>query len=280
MIKNIILTAIIGSLSFIASAKSIVSTVKVDTVLTHENVTYTVTSDENNFHVNVSTTDEKTMMSMLRLGVSVFFDIKGKKKQNVYVRYPSEPMQRQRPQGRPDESGRSGRPEATSFEEDEAKRKKRITDILEKDYSQNAVYGYFDDTEEFHILMNTVGIDVAFTYNEEEPVLEYNLILPKNKINTDVNKDLSKLTIGIETIKAKSEGKNGEGISGSLGGFNLGGQQGGGRSGGGQGGPPGGGRGGNSNQGGQGGQRGNRPNTDNSNRANDVMLDFWFAVNK
>ena len=160
--KSFVLTAIIGLLVFTASAKSMIYTVEIDTVLTDENVTYTVTSDEDNVYVNVSTSDEKSMMSMLRLGVTVFFDIKGKKKQNVYVKYPSEPIVRQRQQGRRGGAQRSDESEATSFEEEQAKRQKRITDLLENDYSQMAEYKYFKDAEEFNILMNNLDISAAF----------------------------------------------------------------------------------------------------------------------
>ena len=266
-----------GSLSIIASAKGIMPLVEVDTVLTDENVTYTITSDENNIHVNVSTTDEKVMMSMLRLGVTVFFDIKGKKKENVYVKYPSEAMEREKRQGRPDQASQNERPEASSLEEDEAKRKKRIMDILEKDYSQTAAYNYFDDSEEFHILMNTLAIDVAFTYNDAEDVLEYNLTIPKSKINTDSSKDLSKLTIGIETIKAKRKGSGENGVQGSLSGINLGRQGGGRQGGGGQGGPPGGVGGGQGGRSQGGGGQGGRPNGGQSRPA-DTLLEFWFKA--
>ena len=214
---------------------------------------------------------------MLRLGVSVFFDIKGKKKQNVFVKYPSEPLQgqrKERPQGRPERSSRS---EPTSIEEDQAKRKKRIKDILENDYSQNAQYGYFGETEDFHILMNNLNMSAAFTYNEEEGVLEYNLVLPKSKISTDVDIDLSKLTIGVKTIKVKRERENQEGVQGSIGGISLGGQQRGGRSGGGRG-QAGGRSGGGRSGGGQGGQGGQRGGPRNSGNQSDTLLNFWFKA--
>lgn len=274
MIKNIVLTVLLVSLTNSVSAKNSLATVVIDTLLTYENVTYTVTANENNLHVNISTSDEKTMMSMLKLGVSVFFDIKGKKKQNVYVKYPSEPIIQhqiqQRQQGRSKLSDRSSRSEATSIEEDEANRKKRITDILENDYSQNAEYSYFGDAVDFHILMNTLGISAAFTYNEEEGLLEYDLTLPKSKINTDDNKDLLKLTIGIKTIKEKRERNNKEGIQGNIGGISLDSQQRGGRSGSGQAG----GRSG----GGQRGQRGGPPNARDQSKTSHVLLNFWFKA--
>lgn len=274
MIKNIVLTVLLVSLTNSVSAKNSLATVVIDTLLTYENVTYTVTSNENNLHVNISTSDEKTMMSMLKLGVSLFFDIKGKKKQNVYVKYPSEPIIQhqiqQRQQERSKLSDRSSRSEATSIEEDEANRKKRITDILENDYSQNAEYSYFGDAVDFHILMNTLGISAAFTYNEEEGLLEYDLTLPKSKINTDDNKDLLKLTIGIKTIKEKRERNNKEGIQGNIGGISLDSQQRGGRSGSGQAG----GRSG----GGQRGQRGGPPNARDQSKTSHVLLNFWFKA--
>ena len=280
MMKKLVLTIVMGCIASIASANNMLSPIKVDTVLTDGNVTYKVISDENNVYINLSTADQKTMMSMLRLGVTVYFDIKGKKKKNVFVKYPLETVQRERQQGRPqrtdrtDRSDRTERPEATSIEEELIKKNKRILGILENNYSQSAEYAYFDDTQEFHVLMNNLNIVPEFTYHEEEGVLEYNLTLPKTRINSNPNKGLSHLTIGVKTEKPDRDGNNGSGVNGNLGGFSLGGQ-GGGR---GQEGPPGGGGqgGGRRGQGG-GGQRGGSQN--GNERPTDVLLNFWFEAN-
>lgn len=296
--KYVILVALSYCLSVCGATAAVVPVLAIDTVVTNENVIYEFKELNGNIYVNVRTTDEKTIMSMLRLGVTVFFDIKGKKKQNVYVKYPLEALQSgrrqqegqrqqgQRPQGRRQQG--QGQPNdednpANNSEEDKLRRRMKIKELVETDYPQNAEYSYFDDTEEFHVLLNNLDISVSFTYDEVEGLFEYNLILPKTKINTDEKKDLSKLTIGVKTEKVKREKNNDGGLSGSLGGISLGGQQSGGRSGGGQGGGRGGGQGGGQGGGsaggrGQGQQGGGAQNNREQQRPNDVLLDFWFKT--
>ncbi len=269
--KHILFTLLVCSLTFSATAKSSVAFVGIDTVLTDEKVSYEFSEDANNVMVNISTTDEKTIMSILHLGVSVFFDIKGKKKQNVYIKYPSESIATNRKQPKGDRRG------TNRSEEDQEHRRKKIKKIIESDYHQFAEYGYYNDTEEFNILLNNLAISVSFTYDEVEGLFEYELKLPKTKINIDSKKDLSKLTIGVKTVKEKKKQNNDGSLNGNLGGLTIGGQQGGGRSGGGQGGPPGGG--GRKGGGGQGGQRGGPPNSADQSRPSDVLLNYWFKAN-
>jgi hypothetical protein len=289
--KYIILVAFFYCLTVCGATVAVVPVVVIDTVLLNENVSYEFKEVKENIHVKVSTTDEKTIMSMLRLGVTVFFDTKGKKKQNVYVKYPSKPLQSgQRKQGQRQQGRRQqgqGQPNdednpTTSLEEGKSGRRMKIKELVETDYPQTAEYSYFDDAEEFHVLLNTLDISVSFTYDEVEGLFEYNLILPKTKINVDDKKDLSKLVIGVKTEKVKREKNNDGGLSESLGGINLGGQQSGGRSGGGQRGSTGGGgrQGGNSAGGrGQGQQGRGSQNNREQERPSDVLLDFWFKTN-
>lgn len=268
--KSILIAAVLCCLKIYGAESTALSSVAIDTVLTDENVSYEFSEDANNVMVNISTTDEKTIMSILHLGVSVFFDIKGKKKQNVYIKYPSESMAPNRKQPKGDRRG------TDREEEDQESRRKKIKKIMESDYHQFAEYGYYNDTQEFNILLNNLAISVSFTYDEVEGLFEYELKLPKTKINIDSRKDLSKLTIGVKTVKEKKKQNKEGGLNGNLGGISLGGQQQGGRSGGGRaGGGQGGGRGG---QGGQGGQRGGARNTGDQSRPSDVLLNYWFKA--
>lgn len=274
--KYILPFVMLCCMSLSATAAFAVTPVVIDTVLTDENVSYKVTQDETNLHLNISTSDEKTIMSMLHLGVSVFFDIKGKKRQNVFVKYPLEAISPNR------QKNKSEKKEHKRYEdneiEDEESIKKRITKIIESGYSQKAEYSYFDTSEEFNILLNNLDMSLSFKYDENSGLFEYDLQIPKYKINTDSKKDLSNLTIGVKTSKQKTKQNKDGGLRGNLSGVNLGGGQGGGRSSGRQGnGPPGGRKGGGpSGKGGQGGQRGGSPD---SGRPTQTMLDFWFEAN-
>ncbi len=261
-----ILATILFFMIFSVSAKNLVITAVIDTVLPNENVTYKVTQDANNIHLKISTSDEKTMLSMVRLGVTVFFDIKGKKKQKVYVTYPSEAMA--------SKTERRNREEITQMDiESEEKSGNIFKEILENDYSQKAEYIYFDDREEFNIHLNTVNIEVAFNYDPITKSLVYSLTIPKNKINKDNRKDLSKLTIGVKTVKEKKKDSNTNGSNRNIGQVRMGGQR------------RGQGRGTHTGVQGsrdsgdsRGGQSGGQPNSGEQTKPTDVLLDFWFDV--
>ena len=55
------------------------------TQVAHENILYKVSQDDNYVYLNISTTDKKTSMSIIRTGLSVYYDIKGKKKKGCAV---------------------------------------------------------------------------------------------------------------------------------------------------------------------------------------------------
>ncbi|MBD0779949.1 hypothetical protein HPE56_19295 [Maribacter sp. ANRC-HE7] len=69
------------------------------TQVSNENILYKVSQDDNYVYLNISTTDTKTSMSIIRTGLTVYYDIKGKKKKDVYVKYPYSTEPRQSRQG-------------------------------------------------------------------------------------------------------------------------------------------------------------------------------------
>ena len=147
--------------------------------------------------------------------------------------------------------------------------KQRIARIFEKDLPLEAWYSYFSKEEKFNVLLNSLDINVSYNYNRNKGLLEYNLKIPKNKINTDSKKDLRKLTIGVKTIKKKRNQENIERPQSSIGGGS-----------GGRGGPPSGGQGGGppGGRGSQGGQKGGPPSNEKM-KPTAVELDFWFEAN-
>ena len=239
-----------------------------------DNVVYSTSTDRNYVYVHLSTDIESTMMSMLHQGFSVYFDTKGKKKKKVAIKYPSEVKQHERPErqnGRSQQANqnRSGRQKIQG--QDEGTRERRGPDIFKivNNLPQEAEYTFFDKTQEFNLEINALDIAITYTYEKDNGgILHYELKVPKYRITKD-NVDLSKLSIGIVTTKAKQENRDSSNLS-------FGGRgQGGGPSGrsGGQGGPPsGGGQGGG--RGGSGGgppQQNQRPQLD--------TINFWFKAN-
>ena len=211
------------------------------TEVENKNISYRLTSDHNYVYINLRTKDRSTMMAMVRAGVSVYFDIKGKKKKNVYVKYPINSRKGERKdRGQSDQK----RPEFSEI----------INDLPKK-----AEYSYFKNTQQFHSELNTQDIRLGFEFNQKERLLVYNLKIPKEEITDNKKLDMSKLSIGVVIGGEKSQRGNFQAQGGPSGGSQRGSR--------------GGGRGGGSGVGrGQGG--GN--NSQQRERPSETTINFWF----
>ena len=246
---------------FSTYAKSINTIATDSTVVIDNNIIYKVVQDPHNFFIAIETDERKASKTILREGITVYFDIKGKRKKNVFVRYPNKVS---KPTGR-----RQQRVDRNT-EEDDSNRNITIENL-----PKEAFYNYFNTQHEFHILLNDLNIDVTLNALEHNRI-KYSLKIPKHKINDNPKKDLSKLTIGVligrdRTDETNNEQRQGGGQSGmQMSGSSQGGgrgNRGGGMSGGG--GRSGGGMSGGGNGGGQ------RPSQENRTQA----TAFWFEVN-
>ncbi|WP_055392643.1 hypothetical protein [Flagellimonas eckloniae] len=220
--------------------------------------------------VKLSSNHRETMMSMLHRGFSVYFDVKGKKKKNVAVKYPAETARPDREQ-RPEGQTRGQRPERQTTEQNEEEEDKGpdMMEVINK-LPRTAEYTFYDMTQDIHLDINAMNIAITYSFIERERILNYELRIPKDAILKD-SQDLSKLTIGIVSTKLEEKEGGRPQMSMNMGG---GGRQGGGPgggggrgggSGGGMGGPPSGGNGGGSQQ------QGQRPQPES--------LNIWFKAN-
>lgn len=165
------------------SAKAETKLILTDTTnVVENNVHYKVFSDNNYIYLNISTTDKKTSMSIIRNGLNIYFDVKGKKKKDVYIKYPykSEPRQL-----RQNSLGLNKNKEFSSID---------LSFIIENIRGE-AEYGYYEEKQPFHKDLNSQDISLGYKVNGE--LLEFSLKIPKNKINSKNKTDLSKLSIGV-----------------------------------------------------------------------------------
>jgi len=192
--KNLfIIFLILTSLS--VKAKNKTKLILTDTTeVVENNVLYKVFSDNNYIYLNISTTDRKTSMSIIRNGLTVYFDVKGRKKEDVYIKYPynTEPIQLwQNPQERIKNE------ESSSID---------LNTIIEN-IPKEAEYGYYDEKQQFHKDLNSQDISLGFETNGE--LLEFSLKIPKNKISNGSQIDFSKLSIGVLTNKFERNSEKG-----------------------------------------------------------------------
>ena len=225
------------SLSSYASNKS---SVPADTTqITNKNVLYKVSQDETYVYLNISTTDKETTMAILRNGLTIYYDIKGKKKKDVYVKYPYSNEPRQSRQG--------------SQENNDANPIDLNSMIIK--LPAEAEYGSFEEKQAFNKDLNTLDIAIANHYTSSSQLFEFSIKIPKDKIASQVNSDFSKLSIGVVANKMEGAVKKerGQGQSQGM------------RSGGGR-------RGNGNGRGGMKGQNEQRPSTTTEK----ITVDFWF----
>ncbi len=215
--------------------------------ITNDNVLYKVSQDDSYVYLNISTIDKNTAMSIIRNGLTVYYDIKGKKKKDVYVKYPysSGPKKFQQ--------GSRGNNDANASD------LKKVIENLPIE----AEYSFFKEKKVFNKILNGLGIAIVTDYTASNQLFEFSIKMAKAKISSKADSDFSKLTIGVVTNKMdentnseRAQGQNSEMRSG----------------GGGRGGSGGGGRGGNRGGGGMGRQNGQRPDS----TIEKVTIDFWF----
>ena len=230
----------LSSLSSFASNKS--SFPADTTQIGNKNVLYKVSQDDKYVYLNISTTDKQTAMSIIRNGLTIYYDIKGKEKKNVYVKYPysNEP--------KPAQQGSLGNTDVNAID---------LNSMIKK-LPADAEYGSFEEKQVFNKDLNSLDIAIANHYTASSKLFEFSIKTPKAKIASQENTDFSKLSIGV--VANKMEGavnkERGQGQSQGM------------RSGGG------GGR-GNGGGGGRGGSRGQseQQSTPTAERA---TVDFWF----
>ena len=227
------------------------------TQVVNDNILYKVTSDDNYIHLSLGTSDKDTMIILARFGITVYFDTKGKKKKDVYIKYPLE-------------NNRRNPHYNDNFTKSDKSQNMLDFNKIINSLSQEVEYGFFEDKQSFNKNLNNLGVTLDWRYSEENNLLEFNLTIPKKNISLDKNLNLSKLIIGVVSNKVEKnqsrqnnnppKGSNSRQSKGS-------GMRGGGKGGGG-------GRGG---SGSKGGNRGGEKQTRDDNARNQIKtLDFWF----
>jgi len=229
----------LSSLSSFASNKS--SFPADTTQISNKNVLYKVSQDDNYVYLNISTTDRKTATSIIRNGLTIYYDIKGKEKKNVYVKYPYSN------ESRPVQQGSLGNIDVNAID---------LNSMIKK-LPAEAEYGSFEEKQAFNKDLNTLDIAIANHYTASSQLFEFSIKTPKAKIASQESSDFSKLSIGVVANKMEGTVNKERGQ-----GQNQGMRSGGGRRGNGSGGGRGGARGQNEQQ--------SSPTTERG------TVDFWF----
>lgn len=144
-------------------------------------IKYLVSNDDQNLHLSLKTNHRPTIAKILRAGLTIYFDSEGKKKKNVYVKYPLES-----PQDLNQLKGNGG-----------PKKPDYLKSLIHAT-SVGAEYGFFDQKQSFVITNPNTDIQISLQTNSEKELV-YDLIIPFKKLSTNGRADLSNLSIGIVT---------------------------------------------------------------------------------
>lgn len=168
-----------------------------------EKITYKAHIEDGHVHVNLSTSDEKTIVLMLRKGFSVYFDPEGKENKNLAVTY--------RIPRKGANKGASQGFNATQDIEDRPIGGLPVEAMI-SELPRQALFTKFDSEETVHLDLNNLGIAIEYTYvkdDEGNGKLSYSLKIATAELAAK-GESLDNLGIGVVSNgrKADKEKKN------------------------------------------------------------------------
>ena len=161
---------------------------------TDSNLLYYVSNDDENLYIRLSTSETTSIAKILRTGLTIYFDVKGKKSKDIFVHYPLAQNQHL-----------SGNNNIYTPQIELPKLIAQISDIAS--YSNNNM------TEDFSVVMadSDIKINIQSKSNTE---ITYSLSIPFTKIAKNGLADLSNLSVGIVSGRYDSPSSGGSGKSG------------------------------------------------------------------
>lgn len=144
-------------------------------------IKYLVSNDDENLHLSFKTTHQPTIAKILRAGLTIYFDKDGKKKKDVFVKYPI---------GSPND-----------FNQLKGKGSQKAPSDLKSLINATSVaaeYNFFDEKKTFTTTHPISNIKLSLTTNDSKELV-YDIIIPFHKIAANGKADLFNLSIGIVT---------------------------------------------------------------------------------
>ena len=168
---------------------------------TDSNLLYYVSNDAENLYIRLNTSETTSIAKILRTGLTIYFDVKGKKRKDIFVHYPLAQNQ----QLSDNEIPRPGNNNIHTPQIELTKLISQISDIAS--YSNHKI------TEDFSVVMadSDIKINIQAKTNTE---ITYSLSIPFTKIAKNGLADLSNLSVGIVSGRFDSPASGGSGKSG------------------------------------------------------------------
>ena len=212
-------------------------------------VSYAVVNTNEYIHLRLKVRDNTSIMKIVRAGLTVYFDVEGKKKTNVGLNYPIKNAQG----SRPEMNGKPGKLE------NKDKRLQTMVGMI----PTTASFTFFEQNTHFSVLDSTGKFKVQLTVNDNNELL-YDLKVPIKEISKLGIESLTNLSIGVESGELEMPSRPSGGAGGNSGPPSGGGGRGSG----------GGGHGG----GGRGDSQGGSPPSGAGGMDTTKKIEFWFKV--
>ena len=142
------------------------------------NVAYSISNNAQNLHVMLRTSDQSSILKILKTGLHVYFDINGKTKKNVYILYPIGGMNKM-----PWPATAKGNDQSIHFD---------LQSLLNQP-AKGAIYSYYGSTETLKEESGIKASLIATIHNE----LIYNLVIPFERIYDGTGWSRTNISIGI-----------------------------------------------------------------------------------
>ena len=199
----IILLSSCASFQTITSLPETASTINEYPYYDYESkIRYQVTNDEKNLHIKLITSEETSIIKIFRTGLTIYFDVNGKKKKDVYFQYPI---------ARKDQMSKSNMQRQGSGQQFGLDLERLLTHI-----PLEAVFSHSGSTEQIHVLLKDPDIYVSIEAINDTEII-YDVIISFDKISQEGFYALSDLSVGIVSGKFEMLSM-GTGMSGDRGG--------------------------------------------------------------
>jgi len=172
-------------------------------------VHYEISNDADYLHIKLNTADFASINKIVKTGLTIYFDVEGKKDDAISLEYPLANKQKLSSRDKPSLGSTQNR----GFELDKMLSQK----------SKEAVFTHYETREPFLIDFNNSGIEVALSTTKNKEIV-YEVRIPFEKIKDEGLASLENLSIGIVSGKMNMPNTGGAKPSG----ISNGGRQGGG----------------------------------------------------
>jgi hypothetical protein len=177
---------------------------------------FNVTNDDQNIYVAISSLDDITQLRILRSGMTIYFDPKGKKNKEISLHFPI--------QKAPDPNGYRSRGDgSTTYYQNQNNTQNRDTRkeelLLQSDYYNTTGFTGIENGQ-FSVGDLKTPIHIGIKLNNQDSLLVYEVIIPiKNILGPDWAAKASKKNFGVGVVLDAVAGSGGGGGGGRPGGF-------------------------------------------------------------